>query len=75
MTRLIEFYRQTDVELLEKAILNLNLTKYTYAEQVRHIAEEEYLSSALIHLLTISRDDVMQLPYYIEKQSTSIFES
>ena len=57
LTRLIEYYRQTDVELLEKAILNLNLTKYPYAEQVRHMAEEEYLSSALIHLLTMFDDE------------------
>ena len=54
---MIEFYRQTDVELLEKAILNLNLTKYPYASHVRHICEEEYLSSALIHLLTTLFDD------------------
>ena len=106
MTRLIEFYRQTDVELLEKAILNLNLSQYPYAEHVRHICEEEYLSSALIHLLTTlfddeksndaaicisilcslfnlmmrnqvskSRDEVIQLPFYMESQGTSIFET
>ena len=57
LSRLIDFYRQTDVELLEKAILNLNLTKYPYASNVRHICEEEYLSSALIHLLTTLFDD------------------
>ena len=32
LQRLIEFYRQTDVELLEKAILNVNLSQYPYAE-------------------------------------------
>ena len=45
------------MELLEKAILNLNLSKYPYAVQVRHICEEEFLSSALIHLLTTLFDD------------------
>ena len=55
--RLIDFYRQSDIELLEKAILNLNLSKYPNAQQVRHICEEEYLSSALIHLLTTLFDD------------------
>ena len=57
LTRLIDFYRQTDVELLEKAILNLNLSKYPDAVKVRHICEEEFLSSALIHLLTTIFDD------------------
>jgi len=52
LTRLIDFYRQKDVELLEKAILNLDLKKYPGIEKVRHICEEEFLSSALIHLLT-----------------------
>lgn len=106
LQRLLEFYRQTDVELLEKAILNLNLTNYPHAVQVRHICEEEYLSSALIHLLTTlfdddksndastcigilcslfnlmmrnqtvkTREDVVKLPFYIESQGTSIFES
>ena len=57
MTRLIDFYRQTDVELLEKAILNLNLSQYSDADNVRLICEEEFLSSALIHLLTTLFDD------------------
>lgn len=52
LTRLIDFYRQKDVELLEKAILNLDLKKFPGVEKVRHICEEEFLSSALIHLLT-----------------------
>ena len=42
---------------LEKAILNLNLSKYPNVVQVRHICEEEFLSSALIHLLTTLFDD------------------
>lgn len=57
LQRLIEFYRAKDVELLEKAILNINFTKYSNVEAVRHICEEEYLSSALIHLLTTLFDD------------------
>lgn len=57
LQRLIEYYRQTDVELLEKAILNLDLSTYPHAVQVRNICEEEYLSSALIHLLTSLFDD------------------
>jgi len=57
LTRLIDFYRQKDVELLEKAILNLNLKKYPDVIKVRHICEEEFLSSALIHLLTTLFDD------------------
>jgi hypothetical protein len=40
------------VELLEKSILNLNLTNYPNNLEVRHICEEELLSSALIHILT-----------------------
>ena len=106
MTRLIDFYRQTDVELLEKAILNLNLSQYKDAENVRLICEEEFLSSALIHLLTTLFDDatsndaavcisilcslfnlmmrnksekdrseILKLPYYMESQGTSIFET
>ena len=55
--RLIDFYRYTDVELLEKAILNLNLSAYPDVQHIRFICEEEYLSSALIHLLTTLFDD------------------
>lgn len=57
LTRLIEFYRQTDIELLEKAILNLNLSRYPNVVSVRHICEEEFLSSALIHLKTTQYDE------------------
>lgn len=57
LSRLIDFYRQRDVELLEKAILNLNLKGYPNAFNVRAICEEEFLSSALIHLLTTLFDD------------------
>jgi hypothetical protein len=52
LDRLISFYRNKDSELLEKAILNLDLSKYPDALNVRHVCEEEFLSSALIHLLT-----------------------
>jgi hypothetical protein len=40
--------------LLEKAILNLDLNNYPHNLQleVRHICEEEFLTSALIHILT-----------------------
>ena len=38
--------------MLEKSILNLNLSKYPNNLEVRHICEEELLSSALIHMLT-----------------------
>jgi hypothetical protein len=37
--------------LLEKSILNLNLNHYPNNLEVRHICEEELLSSALIHML------------------------
>ncbi len=50
--RLIAYYDLKDVELLEKAILNLDLAKYPKSAQVRFICEEKSLSSALIHLLT-----------------------
>jgi|LauGreDrversion4_2_1035121.scaffolds.fasta_scaffold31713_1 hypothetical protein len=52
LDRLICLYRQKDVELLEKAILNLNLGKYSQNAEVRLICEEEFLSSALIHLIS-----------------------
>lgn len=52
LIRLIGYYRQKDVELLEKSILNLELTKYSNLLEVRHICETEFLTSALIHLLT-----------------------
>ena len=40
------------MELLEKAILNLNLGKYSQNAEVRIICEEEFLSSAMIHMVT-----------------------
>ena len=52
LVRLIEYYRQKDVELLEKILLNLNLAKYKNILEVRHICETEFLTSALIHILT-----------------------
>ncbi len=55
--RILSLYRSKDVELLEKAILNLNLAKYRQAAEVRVLCEEEFLSSALIHLLTEEGDN------------------
>lgn len=52
LNRLIEYYRQKDLELLEKILLNLNLSKYKDILEVRHICETEFLTSALIHILT-----------------------
>lgn len=52
LTRTIQYYRQKDVELLEKSILNLNLEHYPNNLEVRHICEEDFLTSALIHMLT-----------------------
>lgn len=52
LTRIIQYYRQKDVELLEKSILNLNLDHYPNNLEVRHICEEDFLTSALIHMLT-----------------------
>lgn len=44
------------MELLEKAILNLDLRAYRKADEVRVICEEEFLSSALIHLISIEEN-------------------
>lgn len=52
MQRILILYRQKDSELLEKAILNLNLKTYPHIDEVRLMCEELFLSSALIHLLT-----------------------
>lgn len=52
LSRIIQYYRQKDVELLEKSILNLNLDHYPSNLEVRHICEEDFLTSALIHMLT-----------------------
>ena len=54
LNRLIPLYRQKDTELLEKAILNLNLFGYKNVDGVKLICEEEFLTSALIHLQTNS---------------------
>lgn len=51
LTRIIQYYRQKDVELLEKSLLNLNLNHYASNLEVRHICEEEFLTSALICML------------------------
>jgi hypothetical protein len=45
------------VDLLEKAIMNLNLVGYPKCDEVKLICEEEFLSSALIHLLTTVIED------------------
>ncbi len=52
LVRLIGFYRQKDTEILEKALLNLDLSRYRNILEVRHICETEFLTSALIHILT-----------------------
>lgn len=52
LVRMLEFYRQKDPELLEKVLLNLDLSRYKNILEVRHICESEYLTSALIHILT-----------------------
>lgn len=52
LERLINYYRKKDIQLLEQALLNLNLSKYANSYDVRFICEQEFLSSALIHLLT-----------------------
>jgi hypothetical protein len=57
LERLIILYRQKDVDLLEKAIMNLNLVGYPKCDEVKLICEEEFLSSALIHLLTTVIED------------------
>jgi hypothetical protein len=61
------------VELLEKILLNLNLSKYKNILEVRHICEQEFLTSALIHILTnlFDNDDEVGilrhlLKFYIE---------
>ena len=40
------------MELLEKIMLNLNLAKYKNILEVRQICETDFLTSALIHILT-----------------------
>ncbi len=62
LDRLISFYRSKDVELLEKAILNFDLSKYPDSQSVRMICEEEFLSSALIHLLTTLFEEEQDMP-------------
>ena len=57
LEKLIRFYRQKDIQLLEQAILNLELTKYPGIEEARFICEEEQLSSAYIHVLTTIFND------------------
>jgi hypothetical protein len=52
LTRLIEYYRQKDVDLLEKSLLNVDLASYNNILEIRHICETEFMTSALIHILT-----------------------
>jgi len=41
LDKLIKFYEQKDICLLEQALLNLNLTKYPGSEEVRFMCEEK----------------------------------
>jgi len=50
MDRLIAYYKSKDLELLEKAILNFDLTSFPNTKAIRKICEEELLTSAIIHL-------------------------
>lgn len=63
LNRLIGYYKQKDIELLEKSLLNLDLSKYSNILEIRHICETEFLTSALIHLLTnlFDNDDEVNL--------------
>jgi len=60
MHRLIAFYRQKDIELLEKAILNFDLSTFPNTLDVRKICEEELLTSAIIHLMNTIFDDTKE---------------
>jgi len=51
------------VELLEKSILNLELTKHTTILEVKEICEKEFLTSALIHLHTNIPDQDNDVSY------------
>lgn len=58
LNRIIQYYKQKDLELLEKALLNLNLNHFPKNLEVRHICEEGFLTSALIcMLMTIFDND------------------
>jgi hypothetical protein len=52
LSRMMEYYRRKDTDLLEKAILNIDLNSCPNILEVRHVCETEYLTSALIHILT-----------------------
>jgi hypothetical protein len=57
MVRLIAYYRSKDIELLEKAILNFDLTSFPNTLDIRKICEEEFLTSAIIHLMNTMFQD------------------
>jgi hypothetical protein len=58
--RLIGYYRNKDVELLEKAILNFDLTTFPNTLDIKKICEEELLTSAIIHLMNTIFDDTRE---------------
>ena len=66
MSRLIDYYRAKDIELLEKSLLNLDLTSCSNILEIRHICETEFLTSALIHILTnlFDKDNDVNFPYF-----------
>jgi hypothetical protein len=64
LVRMIGFYQQKDPELLEKVLLNIDLSKYQSILEVRHICETEFLTSALIHILTNLFDKDSEVRYY-----------
>lgn len=57
LTRIFQYYRQKDVELLEKAIMNLNLTKYSQTIDWATNCERDFLTSALICMLMTIYDN------------------
>lgn len=60
LTRMFDYYRNKDVELLEKAILNLNLSRYKDELLIDWASkcEDDLLTSALICLkMTIYERD------------------
>lgn len=72
--RMIEYYRRKDTELLEKALLNVDLTKCSNILEIRHICETEYLTSALIHLLTNLFDKENEVSnYYLSYRIQFVF--
>jgi len=67
---MFDYYRLKDTDLLEKALLNIDLSKYPSLLEIRHICETEYLSSALVYLLTNlfdSKDEEVSLFNYYHR--------